>query len=119
VSESSDVPLSLATFEDIIAEVERRGVACALVVSHVSGRHYIPCPDVPPADREKVYGDAPCRTHPVWTACFLLRGVQWCLSECEDLDTALLVDVSGYVNEVSKVLFRAWQESQGEEPDEP
>jgi hypothetical protein len=76
-----DTDLSPATIQDMVAELERRGLAVAIVVSHVQAQSYVLSPDVPPADREKVYGDTFHSKHPAFTAAFLCDGIQWCLTE--------------------------------------
>src|SRR5262245_20826414 len=79
-----DVPLSLATAEDMLGELQSRGIAAALVMSHVQGGHYIPSADVPPEARERVVGDSFLSKHPAYKAAFLCQGIQSCLSEIED-----------------------------------
>jgi hypothetical protein len=75
------IDLTLATVEDVIAELERRGLAVAMVLAHASGGFYAPSPDAPPQDRERVVVSRLCGSHPANKAAFLCRGIQRCLSE--------------------------------------
>jgi hypothetical protein len=72
--------LSIATAEDMVAELERRGIAVALVISHAQGGSYMPPTDVPPSRRERVIGDSFHDKHPALKAAFLCHGIQWCLN---------------------------------------
>jgi hypothetical protein len=104
MSEPRQVDLSLATFEDIVAELERRKVKVALVVSHVSGGRYTPHPELPPEKRETVYADSRTGKHPALTAALLCDGIQWCLNDiikdAEGPEAALLcVDLSRRLHE--------------------
>jgi hypothetical protein len=76
------IPLSLATIEDMVAELERRLLVCALFVSHIQGKDCIPCADVPSGDREKVYSDTWTAKHPALQAIALIQGIQLCLDSC-------------------------------------
>jgi hypothetical protein len=93
MSEPRQVDLSLATFEDIIAELERREVVAALVVSHVLGGRCTPHPELPPEKRETVYADSRTGKHPALTAALLCDGIQWCLDniieDTEGVEAAL------------------------------
>ena len=64
-------PLSLATIPDIVAELERRHYAVAVVVSQAIGEPERPGPDVPPKNRERVYADESLSMSPVQVAYFL------------------------------------------------
>jgi hypothetical protein len=74
------VDLALATIDDMVSELERRGLRTAMVVSHGTGRHDLPGADAPPPDRGRVYG-ASQLNGPAEMAAFLCNGIQWCLSE--------------------------------------
>jgi hypothetical protein len=82
---TADVSLTLATPEDMLAELNRRGIRAALVLSHVQGGYYQPSPDLPSQDRECVVGDRFLSDlfHKAW---FLCQGVRWCLDDIYDSD---------------------------------
>jgi hypothetical protein len=103
------VELNIASVEDMVAELERRGLAVAVLVSHVRRQHYIPSSDVPPADREKVYGGTYSRT-PAESARYLCSGIQWCLSDirgppAEKAQAALLSAQVGLVERGLELLL--------------
>jgi hypothetical protein len=99
--------LSIATAEDMVAELERRGIAVALVISHVQGGSYMPPPDVPPSQRERVIGDSFHDKHPALKAAFLCHGIQWCLNEIQAPGT---VEMSRRVRGINNDLRQFYQE---------
>jgi hypothetical protein len=70
-------PLSLATIPDIVAELERRHYAVAVVVSQAIGEPDWPGPDVPPENCKRVYANETLGMSPVQVACFLCSAVKW------------------------------------------
>src|SRR5262245_41006717 len=78
------VELSPATPEDMVAELERRRCAVALVLAHVPAQDYVPFPDVPPRDRVKVCAGSLAARHPAFQAALLCDGIQLCLDEIAD-----------------------------------
>jgi hypothetical protein len=96
--------LSAATIEDMVAELERRGMAAALCVSHVMEQHFTPSPDVPAEDRERVYATSWFAKHPAFRAHFLCNGIQWCLHEIDPQSEAqggVCVHLSNQVRSIS------------------
>jgi hypothetical protein len=75
--------LELATTEDMIAELGRRGLVAALVVSHVLAKDSVPSPGLPMCGAKKVYftdgTDAKCPT--ARGAAFLCVGIVSCFDE--------------------------------------
>src|SRR5437764_13795827 len=108
--------LSIATIEDTVAELERRGMAAALCVSHVMEQRYTPCPDVPADAREKVYATSWFAKHPIFKAHFLCNGLQWCLHEIDPQSKAqggLCVDLSHQVRSISTQLEKMVMDQSG------
>jgi hypothetical protein len=75
--------LELASTEDMIAELGRRGLVAALVVSHVLAKDSVPSPGLPMCGAKKVYftdgTDAKCPT--ARGAAFLCVGIVSCFDE--------------------------------------
>jgi hypothetical protein len=82
------IELEYATVEDMVAELERRGITAAIVVSHVTVGQHQPGSQSPPGRREKVYGDTTLELHAAYKAAFLCRAVQWCLDEARQKNYA-------------------------------
>jgi hypothetical protein len=99
------IDLSLATAEDMVAELERRACAVALVISHVEGGSYMPSPDMPPPKRQRVIGDRFNSKYPALMAGFLCDGIQWCLSEIDAPETVeMSMRLKAFLNDLEKFL---------------
>lgn len=81
--EENPIDLSLATAEDMIAELERRGCAAALLLSQVPGRSSPLSVELPPGGRQRVLSSGVGK-HPASKAAFLCDGLQQCLDELAD-----------------------------------
>jgi hypothetical protein len=74
---NSDPPLTMATIPEIVAELERRHYAVAVVVSQAIGEPDWPGPDAAPEDRKRVYANEALSMSPGQVACFLCHAVKW------------------------------------------
>jgi hypothetical protein len=103
--------LSLATLDDIVAELRTRKLDFALVVNHITGGGYIPGGDVQSEERHRVYqGKTFGPQHPALVACDLIDGVQLCLNKCPDLDDVTVIEASRHLNLLKEAIFLKWEE---------
>lgn len=102
--------LELATIDDMVAELERRGLGAVLYVNHLIHQRYEPSPDVPAEDRQKVYATSWISSQPGYKAHALCEGVQRCLDEAINhaksttAQRVLCTELSFLVRDVSKRL---------------
>jgi hypothetical protein len=102
----SSIDLSLATIEDIVAELQKRRLEFALFVDHVA-HGSSPGGDVRWEERFGVYS-AKKDSDPAEIANLLCNGIQWCLGHCDERDG--VVDLSIQIGNVSKALLRIWEQ---------